>query len=66
LVLGAAKDKTLPVKLSRKLADGLISGEADVTYIEFSNANHISIPTQDEFQASIELFLASLNKRTKS
>lgn len=60
LVLGAAKDKTLPIKLSRKLADGLTAGGADVTYFEFSKANHISIPTQDDYQGSIEAFIASL------
>jgi len=60
LVLGAAKDKTLPVKLSRKLADGLNAAGADVTYVEFLNANHISIPIQDEYQANIKSFLALL------
>lgn len=58
LVLGAAKDKTLPVKLSRKLADGLTTAGADVTYVEFLNANHISIPTQDDYRASIDAFIA--------
>ena len=61
LVLGGEKDKTLPVELSRKLADGLISEGADVTYIEFSNANHISIATQDKFPASIEAFISKLS-----
>jgi len=56
----AAKDKTLPVKLSRKLADGLNAAGADVTYVEFLNANHISIPIQDEYQANIKSFLALL------
>jgi pimeloyl-ACP methyl ester carboxylesterase len=60
LVLGAAKDKTLPVELSRKLANGLIAEGAAVTYTEFSRANHISIATQEEYPATIEAFISKL------
>ena len=62
LILGAAKDKTLPVELSRKLAEGLSSVGRDVTYIEFPDGNHISVPTQANYRAAIEGFIARLNK----
>ena len=62
LILGAAKDKTLPVELSRKLAEGLTSAGRDLTYIEFSEGNHISVPTQTNYHAVIDGFVARLNK----
>lgn len=60
LVLGASKDKTLPVELSRKLAKGLKMAGADVTYAEFPNGNHISIPTQPKYQPTIHAYILSL------
>ncbi len=57
LVLGAKKDKTLPVRLSRRLARDLRRTGRDVTYAEFSDANHISIGTVGEFPDVIESFL---------
>jgi pimeloyl-ACP methyl ester carboxylesterase len=60
LILGAAKDKTLPVALSRKLSMDLKAVGRDVTYAEFPNANHISIPTQDTFRGTVEGFVESL------
>ena len=66
LILGAAKDKTLPVELSRKLAEGLTSAGRDLTYIEFSEGNHISVPTQANYRAAIEGFIAPLNKAPQS
>jgi len=48
-------------ELSRKLAQGLITEGVDVTYIEFSKANHISIPTQEEYPANIQAFISKLS-----
>ena len=62
LILGAAKDKTLPVELSRKLAEGLTSAGRDLTYIEFPDGNHISVPTQTNYHAVIDGFVARLIK----
>jgi len=60
LILGAAKDKTLPVALSRKLSAGLQAIGRDVTYAELPNANHISIPTQESFLSTVEGFFEGL------
>jgi len=60
LILGAAKDKTLPVALSRKLSKGLKAAGRNVTYVEFPSANHISIPTQENFPSTIEQFVDGL------
>jgi pimeloyl-ACP methyl ester carboxylesterase len=60
LILGAAKDKTLPVNLSRKLAGDLKAVGRDVTYAEFPNANHISIPTQETFLPTVVRFFEGL------
>lgn len=57
LILGAAKDKTLPVALSRKLSVDLKMAGRDVTYTEFPKANHISIPTQENFLTTVEGFV---------
>ena len=62
LILGAAKDKTLPVELSRKLAAGLTASGRDVTYVEFPDGNHISIPTQSNYRAVIDGFVSRLAK----
>lgn len=61
LILGAAKDKTLPVALSRKLSAGLKATGRDVTYAEFPEANHISIPTQDNYLSTVEDFISRLD-----
>ena len=66
LILGAGKDKTLPVELSRKLADGLSFGGRDITYVEFPKGNHISIPVQANYRSVVEAFVARLNKGTQS
>ncbi len=65
LILGAAKDKTLPVNLSRNLSEGLMDVGKDVTYAEFPNANHISIPVQDRFPATINAFVSALDGETR-
>lgn len=63
LVLGAAKDKTLPVELSRGLAEGLKAAGRDVTYVEFPQGNHISLPIQDGFLETIQNFIETLGGR---
>lgn len=60
LILGAAKDKTLPVELSRKLAENLNEAGREVTYVEFREGNHISIPTQPAYQSTIARFISGL------
>jgi len=66
LILGAAKDKTLPVELSRKLAEGLSSAGRDVTYIEFPDGNHISVPTQTNYRSVVEGFMTRLGNGPQS
>lgn len=58
LVLGAGQDRTLPVRLSRDLADALTDAGHNVAYFEFENANHISIATDDGFPLIVDAFLA--------
>jgi len=59
LILGAAKDKTLPVELSQKLAASLKTAGRDVTYVEFPDGNHISVPVQPNYQMTIANFLST-------
>lgn len=61
LILGAAKDKTLPVELSQKLAAGLTAAGRDVTYIEFPDGNHISVPTQKTYGSTLKAFMSRLS-----
>lgn len=61
LILGAAKDKTLPVELSRKLSERLIAAARDVTYVEFPDANHLSVPTQPNFLRTVKNFAQGLS-----
>lgn len=63
LILGATKDKTLPVELSRKLSKGLKATGRNVTYIEFTRANHISIPTQSGYVSTVKDFVSRLGAR---
>ena len=60
LVLGAKRDKTLAVWLSRKLAADLETAGHDVTYHEFADANHVSVATADGFRGVIDSFLARI------
>jgi len=64
LILGAAKDKTLPVELSQALSMRLAAAGRDVTYVEFPDGNHISIPTQDTYLSTIEEFMAKISAQT--
>ncbi|MEO1029504.1 MAG: alpha/beta fold hydrolase, partial [Pseudomonadota bacterium] len=65
LVLGAKKDRTLPVGLSRSLADDLKTAGGDVTYVEFDNANHVSISTQDKFCTEVSAFFERIADYTR-
>ena len=56
LVLGAGKDNVLPVRLARQVADGLKSSNANVIYQEFPQAQHMNIPDQPSFTATIANF----------
>ncbi len=58
LVLGARKDKTLPVELARDLRKALKKRDLDVTYIEFKKAGHSTITRQFDFLDRVEPFFA--------
>lgn len=60
LVLGAGRDNTLPVRLSRSLADALRAEGADITYVEFPRARHVDISWQPDFPAAASSFFASV------
>lgn len=60
LVLGAGRDDTLPVELSRSLSDALRGLGAPVTYAEFPEALHWNVPRQPTFTATLDPFFQSL------
>ncbi len=60
LVLGAARDRTLPVTLHRSLAEQLEAGGRRVTYIEYPAASHYGVPRQRGFGADTAGFFASV------
>lgn len=60
LVLGAGQDDTLPVELSRSLADALRGLGAPVTYAEFPEAQHWNVPRQPAFTTTLDPFFQSL------
>ena len=60
LILGAKKDRILPVELSQNMAARLTAAGRDVTYVEFSKGNHISIPVQDTYLPTVEGFMAKI------
>ncbi|MEL7128085.1 MAG: alpha/beta fold hydrolase [Pseudomonadota bacterium] len=55
-VLGATKDRQLPVKLSRELAEGLTATGKAVTYIEFEGARHMNVSTHADYAARMTSF----------
>lgn len=63
LILGGAKDKTLPVKLSQNLSVRLKDEGANVTYVEFPEGNHISIPIQDTYVTTVENFVSHISRK---
>lgn len=60
LILGAKRDNTLPVRLSRSLTESLRTRGARVTYVEFPRAEHLDISRQPEFPAAASSFFASV------
>ena len=63
LVVGAEKDKTLPVGLSRSLASDLGSGGLDVRYVEIPGASHMTAGETLEFGDAAKPFFASVSDR---
>ena len=57
LVLGAGQDKVIGIELQRALAAQLEAQGADVTYLEYPEATHSSIPRIPSLKPSIESFL---------
>lgn len=60
LILGAGRDDTLPVGLSRRLSDALRTTSARVTYVELPRANHVDVTRQPEFPEAAQSFFASV------
>lgn len=60
LLMGAKRDRVLPIRLSRELNAALRTRNARVTYVEFPRAEHLSISLQPSFSAVASPFFASL------
>ena len=60
LVLGAGRDDTLPVTLSRSLVAALQSNGVGVTYVEFPDAGHQNVWRQPNFAAEVSPFFNAL------
>ena len=60
LVLGAERDRTLPIELSRSLVAALQAENADVEFVEFPKAGHVSIAWQPEFRPLADSYFASI------
>ena len=60
LLLGAGRDRVLPVRLSRSLREALRTHGARVTYVEFPHAEHLDITWQPDFAAAAHPFFASV------
>lgn len=58
LVLGATKDKTLPVQLARSLNNALAKQGNDVEYIEYKDGGHSNLPGQAGYSKAISDFFA--------
>lgn len=63
LVLGATKDGVLPEALARQVADGLKLRNANVTYHEFPNAKHQSVPYQAGFKDVVANFFQTVESQ---
>jgi pimeloyl-ACP methyl ester carboxylesterase len=63
LLLGARRDRTLPIRLSRSLNEALRTNGASVTYVEVPQAQHVDIAWQPEFPAAASSFFASVAGR---
>lgn len=65
LVLGAAKDDTLSVSLSRALAKAIETQGGTVTYVEFPDANHRTVPQAPGFDAAVSAYLKTLERNAR-
>ncbi len=57
LVIGAGKDRVLPVELARDLATELEADGRDVRYLELPNANHFAAGFDPKAQAAVKALL---------
>jgi pimeloyl-ACP methyl ester carboxylesterase len=60
LVLGAGRDRVLPVRLARSLADQLSDGGGDVTYREFPDESHSGIDHAPNFDDELAAWFGAL------
>lgn len=58
MVVGAGKDQTLPVVLSRDLAKMLKEGGRDTTYVEIAEAGHTNADQFDAFTVAAKAFFS--------
>jgi pimeloyl-ACP methyl ester carboxylesterase len=63
LVFGAAKDTVLPVPLARQVGEGLKLAGANVTYVEFPDAQHWNVPSQPAFAEAVTTFFKSVESQ---
>lgn len=66
LVIGASKDKTLPVRLSRSLARGLKQSDHRVTYLELKGAGHTTAPKHANFTPEVRAFWDTISNPDRS
>lgn len=60
LVLGGEDDRTLPVRLSRRLAEATQAQGGEVRYIEFPDGNHINLAQQPGFTPAVSAYFNDL------
>lgn len=63
LVIGAAKDSTLPVELHRSLQSQLKAQGANVTYLEYAVAEHYDAALQPEFETDSKAFFEAVRAK---
>ena len=66
LILAGARDRTLPVRLSRSLAAAARESRHDVDYVEFADAGHTDIPLAQGFEAAVTAYVAKVRARNHS
>lgn len=60
LVIGARRDRQLPVRLSRSLAEAIEASGGRVTYVELTDAGHNNAPDDPAFPAALAAFFQSI------
>lgn len=58
LVIGARRDRTLPVELSRSLHDALAAQGSRVSYVELPSAGHNDAPADPAFARAVQRFFS--------